>query len=142
MLQRLHSRFLIDGFTLLEMLLVVAVIGILGTAAISTFSRASQRAHVSEAQTLVLAELNRARSSAWRHNRDQRVSWTATTFMGRTLPNGVRITEQAGSFDYRAPFGEVTLENGLTLTLRGRTGRTGRVVVLGVTGKPYLHPVQ
>ncbi len=144
------------GFSLLELLLVVAIIGILGAVVTTTFTGATRRAQVSEASAQLAADLQRARSSAQRFNQSavlKITTTTATTYtltlgsqptITRTLPTNTQVVVTAPlTLTYSAPFGEMSPMTGATLTARSKTGSEARAVrVLGVTGKVYFSEVQ
>lgn len=145
-----------DGFSLIELLIVCAIIGILGAVATTNFRNASERARVGEASAQLAADLQRARSSAQRLNQNavlRIASTNAATYtltlgtqqpITRTLPANTQVSVPAAPLEirYNAPFGEMTVGNLATnalLTTRSRSGHEGREIrVLGVTGKVYL----
>lgn len=144
------------GFTLLELLIVCAIIGILGAVSAVTFFGSIRRAKVNEASTQLAGDLQRARSSAQRFNQSSSLgvssnpatSYTLTTgtqTITRTLPTGTRIelpsTSTSLTLTYSAPFGETTATNAL-LTVRSTGSETQAVRILGVTGKVYLRETQ
>ena len=131
-----------SGFSLIELLIVIAIIGILSAIGTPTLLNAQRRARLGEAQTLVISELERARSSSRRFNTAQTVTWTSTSINGKTFGTGITLTNAAGNFAYKAPFGEVTLTDGLTLELTDGRGRRAGVGVIGVTGKVYRRELQ
>lgn len=138
-----HARK--NGFTLLEILVVLAVIGILAGIFGVNYAQSIRRANLNEAAVNVAATLSRARSLAQRSSTDQAVSWTATTLtagtQSLTLPNGARIaTAAASGYAYTAPYGEFTLPGGgvggLRLELVDASGQYHTAVdAVGVTGK-------
>ena len=130
------------GFSLLELLLVLAVVGILAALGFSSLINAQRRAQLQEAQTLVVAELQRARSSAQRENTSQTVAWTADAVNGRRFGSGITLVTEPGSVTYSAPYGEVEREGGLVLELVDAQGRSAEVAVIGVTGKVYRRNVE
>jgi prepilin-type N-terminal cleavage/methylation domain-containing protein len=76
------------GFTLIEMLIVIALMGILGAGALSIFARESRRAQVQSVRSQLVLDLQYARSNAQRYN----CNWTVTfvsvtqyTVIGPTL---------------------------------------------------------
>ena len=131
-----------SGFSLIELLLVLAVVGILATLGFTSLLSAQQRARLQEAQTLITSELERARSSAQRLNTSQTVAWTAEGINGKRFGNGITLTSPPDSFVYTAPYGETTLEDGLELELEDGRGRVAKVAVIGVTGKVYRRSIE
>ena len=130
------------GFTLLEVLLVIALVGILSAVGFTSLSGARQRAQLVEAQTLVTVELERSRASARRTERDALVQWTPRSINGKALKEGFTISTAPGSFSYTAPHGRTTLGEGLELELSDARGRTAKVAVIGVTGKIIRRPLE
>ena len=145
-----------EGFSLLELLLVCAIIGILGAVVTTTFTGATRRSQVSEASAQLASDLQRARSSAQRFNQNAVIriaTTTATTYtltlgtqaaITRTLPTNTQVSVTAAPLviTYSAPFGEMSPMTGATLTARSRNGSEARAVrVLGVTGKVYFSEV-
>lgn len=137
------------GFTLLELLLVCAIIGILGAVGTLTLRGAIQSARLNEASTQLAADLKRARSGAQRFNQASSLTlagspateYTVTVngqTLRRALPNGVRVTADTQTITYGAPFGEIAGAAGLTLKVElGGMDDAREIKVLGVTGKVY-----
>ena len=144
------------GFTLLELLLVCAIIGILSGVGVMSLRNAISNARLSEGSAQLAADLQRARSSAQRYNRNAVLSisgspatnYTLTlnggtakggTTQTKALPPGVELKTAERTITYTAPFGELDVGDlKLTLEMPGRTDKTRVVKVLGVTGKVYL----
>ena len=133
------------GFTLLEILVVLAIIGILATIGFSALGRYTARTQFNDAQQVLVQALNRARDQARRTSQNQTVSWTGggsdyqikVEGVPVALPNGVKITgvpSQTASFIYQAPYGRTTLTN-TEFMLTGRYNIQAAVRVFGVTGK-------
>lgn len=137
------------GFTIIELLLVCAIIGIVSAVAAPNFLAARNRARVGETASQLAADLQRARSSAQRTNAAASLTWLDKTqyrtvidgtTVTRKLPDKVEITAPAGTaITYRAPFGEVdgTVPVTFTVSLQGRADVTRSVRVIGTTGKVY-----
>lgn len=66
------------GFTLLEMLIVLSVLGILIAAGITTFAQQSRTALVRQAAVQVQSDLERLRSGSIKYNSPLRMRWSAT----------------------------------------------------------------
>lgn len=135
-----------NGFTLLEILVVITILGILMSIFGVNYAENIRRQQFNEAATTVYAELNRARSTSQRTSTPQAVTWTATTLSagaGRSimLPNGARfVTTPEAGLTYTAPYGELAQPGGTSggyrLELLDRTGRYRTAVdAVGVTGK-------
>ena len=138
------------GFSLLELLIVCAIIGILGAVAARTFTDATRRARVNEASAQLAADLQRARSSSQRFNQNSSLTIATTSATSytltigaqittRTLPPNTQVTVKSAPLilTYKAPFGEMGASNPI-LTVRTEGAKTRDVRVLGVTGKVYL----
>lgn len=134
------------GFTMIEILVVIAIIGILASIFGWNMINSYRRAQLSEAQATVATELTRARSQSQRSSTDQTVTWTASTINIGTkavpVPNGTLIANAvpASAYKYTAPYGEFTVptgaDPGLILELVDATGRYHTAVIaMGVTGK-------
>lgn len=147
------------GFTLLELLLVCAIIGILGGVGILNLRNAIDQSRLRDGASQFAASLQRARSSAQRYNRDSVLtlvgtSTTATSYTlrvnGQTaqqavtyrLPQGVQITSPSTAtktITYTAPFGEVTAAASVAQYTVGLSGKDNKLYVklIGLTGKVY-----
>ena len=76
------------AFTLIELIVVIAVIGILVAIAYPSYLTQIRRNRLDEAASLVYAQAQAARSSAIRLSQPQTLSWTPTSFNagGRVFP--------------------------------------------------------
>ena len=110
------SRASQSGFTLLEMLIVLAVLGILIAAGLTTFAQQARQTLVRQAAVQVQADLEQLRSSSIRYNRNFEFRWSNTTLNGysvdandptiagavvardRVLPDGIEV-DIVGSAD-------------------------------------------
>ena len=126
---------------MIELILVLAVVGVLAAFGSSSLLDARQRAQLAEAQAFVVVELERSRAKA-QDGQDALVEWTANSVNGRALRDGFTITTAPGSFTYTAPHGRTTLGDGLELELEDAQGHTARVAVVGVTGKTYRRAIE
>lgn len=141
------------GYTLLELLVVIAVIGILAGIGFSVLSGARARAVVRDTAQQITADLNRARSSAQRSNQDASLVLAgdgksyALTLAGAdttfTLPSG--LTVQSVNTDpaettatYTAPYGELSGSTG-RLWKVSSAAATVYVKTVGVTGKANVY---
>jgi prepilin-type N-terminal cleavage/methylation domain-containing protein len=116
------------GFTLVEILVVLAIIGIV-TAAIVAFSAKSFReSQLRDGATQLVADLNRARSQSQRTSLDSIVRFSGTfgnpsqnyttqwagaaAQSSKTLPSPIRVSPQAAGLPnvikYAAPYGEIS----------------------------------
>ncbi len=143
-----------DGFSLLELLLVVTIIGVLGGVALGGFRGATQRARLSEASAQLTADFQRARSSAQRSNQNATLAFGTTTpatsytltlngqASVRQLPAGVQVAVPAAArtVTYNAPFGETSLAAPAkyTLTSNRNPDLKRYLKIIGLTGKAYL----
>lgn len=128
-----------EGFTLLEMLLVLGILGLLLALVFPSYQRWRQAEDVRSAQAIIQTELSRARLTAKRTSTPQAVTWTPTTFRGAGL-GGAQISTPPQTITYHGPHGTVEDPSPLTLTITSGQ-RTGSVVVVGVFGKAYSQPV-
>ena len=148
----IKPRTVKDGFSLIELLVVVAVIGIIGAVGTPTLIQARDRARVGEVSAQLEADLDRARSSSRRNNQDARLVWNTNNkgysvvaggkTLERTIPVGVSVSLSGisgNTITYTAPFGELSGASNPTFTVQ-RTGKADireQVKALGVTGKVY-----
>jgi prepilin-type N-terminal cleavage/methylation domain-containing protein len=136
------------GFVLHELLIVIALLGLLFALSINAWRGWTQRQDLQNAARTVLAALNEARSDARRTSDDQQVTWDETSVtsiagldaeMQVFLPAGTRITTDVGTILYTAPFGRAQFPGDeLRITVvsdRFDTNNTRQIIVYGVTGK-------
>ena len=136
-----------EGFTLLELLIVMVVVGILAALGLSGYLNAQRNAQLSEASTQFATDLQRARSEAQRYNRDASLALNADgssytlTLDGqettRQLPHDAQVEITAGrpTVTYSAPYGEVDAPDRRFVISTARTPNVRSVRVIGVTGK-------
>lgn len=136
-----------SGITLIEVLIVIAVVSILITVGLMVFRRYTAGTELRAAQQTVVQAINRARSDARRLSQNRVVQWTATgigsndtvaniTHQSLSDSGRVSITSTSGSITYTAPNGRT---DGTTynIVLQGREGLQATVRVVGVTGKAF-----
>jgi prepilin-type N-terminal cleavage/methylation domain-containing protein len=141
------------GVTLIEIMIVIAIISILAAIGFMSFQRYTWRSELRQAQSLLLNSINQARSDTRLKSVDTFVQWTETsvgvgddldTIVMKNLDdNGnVTITDVEGSavdnFFYVAPNGQRNSGNSIVFTLQGRGDLQGIVKVIGVTGKAFV----
>lgn len=140
-------KTLARGFTLIEMLIVLAIMGILLAIGVFNFQNFTAQQRVNEAQQVVAQTLNRARAEARKNSTDQFLTWTSSSISingsSVSIPNGVTLTTTNFStgLGYSAPYGRTIgttgaiLNSGGIFTLTGVMGKGAQVKVVGVTGK-------
>lgn len=121
------------GFTLLESLIVVAVVGILMAMAIPSFIAAQQRAQLAQATDLVVASLQQAQREAIRRNQSciLTLDKTEDKILGQQgcLLAGDRQLPDAIDLDYTGASGEIQYG------IRGNT-TTNKSVILAIKDIP------
>jgi prepilin-type N-terminal cleavage/methylation domain-containing protein len=148
----------VSGFTLLEMILVIAIVALIMAIGFSTFSRESRIAIVRQQSVELQADLESLRSASIRYNRDATFERLSSTSYRLTLPTGDPAAPRVVTRDwtstgvsysggenlrYRAPnaelqsftFAPLTSVNEFELSL---SNIVYYVKVLGVTGKVVL----
>ena len=140
-------KTLARGFTLIEMLIVLAIMGILLAIGVFNFQNFTAQQRVNEAQQVIAQTLNRARAEARKNSTNQLLTWTTTSIsingVAAKIPNGVTLatSDFSTGLGYSAPYGRTIRTNGAILnsggifTLTGTMGKGARVKVVGVTGK-------
>ena len=135
------------GFSLIELLIVIAIMGILAAMGTALQQRAVQRARIQSATAQLAADLERARSSAQKSNTSASLSVASTTAHSYSLtlngqattidlPSQTQVQVAAPlSITYTAPFGEVATTAMFTVRAVGSSLPPLYVKVIGVTGK-------
>jgi prepilin-type N-terminal cleavage/methylation domain-containing protein len=131
-----------QGFTLLELLIVLSVLAILLGIAVTGYSRYRAGLELRQAQQTFVQELNRARSEARRLSQTQSITWTDKTIVigPREIPLSdsgnitLRNLNSQTNLNYTAPYGRV-IASEYKFELRGRGDLSTMVYVYGVTGK-------
>jgi prepilin-type N-terminal cleavage/methylation domain-containing protein len=131
------------GFTLLELLIVLAILAVLLGIAVNNYQRYRSRLELEQAQQVFVQTLNRARSDAKRLSQNQTITWTGEllTIGEREVvlseSSGVTLVKITGAntLTYTAPYGRVASVGEYEFELQGRGDLTSKVYVYGVTGK-------
>ncbi|AZI42338.1 prepilin-type N-terminal cleavage/methylation domain-containing protein [Deinococcus psychrotolerans] len=138
-----------SGFTLLELLIVMVIIGILATILFFNFTAQFQKTRLRNAVTMLSSDLERARSASWRSGQNTKIqllgNGSGYTYQQGVststvvFPDGVTASlapaSLANSISYTAPFADTGAISG-TFTLRGvNPSYTDAIRIIGVTGK-------
>lgn len=127
------------GFTLIEMLIVCAVLAVLLGIGVVNFQRFRNTLELRQAQQTLVQELNRARSDSRKLSQDQVMTWTAHSLNvgSRTIhfEDSIELVKVKGSNDltYTAPYGRLKVTNYLFELRHGDSKR--EIYVYGITGK-------
>ena len=137
------------GFTLLEMLVVLAILGIIMAVGLTTFAEQSRQAAIRSDMATLSATLEIARSSSIRYNVTQNVNFTGktitTTANGRpdktVLLDTCSVQSGLPELRWNAPLAEFSTAtdprpSGVAINLICPS-ETRTVKVIGVTGKTY-----
>jgi prepilin-type N-terminal cleavage/methylation domain-containing protein len=121
------------GFTLLELLIILAIVGILMAMAIPSFIAAQQRTQLSQATDSVVASLQQAQREAIRRNQSCTLTFDKIDrkILGQQgcLLSGDRQLPDAIELDYTGASGEIQYG------IRGNT-TTNKSVVLAIKDSP------
>jgi prepilin-type N-terminal cleavage/methylation domain-containing protein len=133
----LHSNVskLSSGFTLIESLVVLSIVGILAAIGIPSFITAYERAQLNQARDLVVATLREAQAESVRRNQscslildrtNQKIDGTQGCLLSgdRALPNVVKFTDTG-------------ISNEIKYGIRGNT-TTNKTIILGIKNSPDL----
>jgi prepilin-type N-terminal cleavage/methylation domain-containing protein len=135
-----------EGFSVLEMLIVLVVFSLLLISVFSMLLRHRQGAHLEAASRLVLAQMALAQSSAYNEHRKVEVVFGERTFsmrregvlVGREhpLPEHIIVTEKTGGFSPAVFLPDGTSEQAGHLILREEhSGKQRKLILYNVTGK-------
>ena len=135
-----------SGFTPIEVMVVMAIIGILFTLGGFQYQNVQKREQFKKAQREVISSLNRARSLTRRSSTDQAISWnsgkvTTISVSGQniSLSHGVTLKVIAPSslsgFSYLAPFGRKSIDETITMLLEDLHGNFAKIYIYGASGK-------
>lgn len=143
-----------QGFSLIELLVVMAIIGILSAVLFASSARGVRQQQLREAGTQLLADLNRARTQATQSSTATSVTLTSTAAttpaatyvtvwspggsVTRTLPNNVLVAPvatYANTVTYAAPYAESSVPGGAVWVLSNSAGELLYMKLLGTTGK-------
>lgn len=137
------------GFTLVEIMVVITIVGILATISMPAFASWRNRTAVSSAATSLLAHMKQARTKAMAENRSVSIAFTSTTytFDADTTGSCGLCKSQTVSFSSfsstlsvsptttRTFSSQGTANSGtITLTANG----VSRTITLNVIGRAYL----
>lgn len=139
------------GISLVELLIIMAIIGVMATFGIINYNNWRQREAFREKQRSFVSIINDARSQSRRMSQNQTVTWENkggdllvsyngrnTTFAGISLRKRNDTSTPSGDFVFTAPFGRrdnVTRQN---IIIKDKQDRQVLLVVYGVTGKTQL----
>jgi prepilin-type N-terminal cleavage/methylation domain-containing protein len=143
-----------SGFTLLEILVVIAIISIFTAIGFMSFQRYTWKTELRQAQNLIVNTINQARSDTRRTSQDVFFKWSnnavgsgrdLTTIQMKPLSDNssITITNVTGTttgivnFSYVAPNARRDGSNSIVFTLQGKGNFQGTVKVIGITGKAF-----
>lgn len=143
-----------QAFTMIEVLVVIAIIGILAAIFGTTLIRSIRTAELREAANQVAADFQRARSLAQRGSTSVTIitpkgaAGTSYSFNGQsqTLPNNITLvcktncgTSSAAVLTYQAPYGELAATGSVFTVQSPLVGIAAlEIRTVGVTGKVIL----
>jgi prepilin-type N-terminal cleavage/methylation domain-containing protein len=153
-----------QGFTLLEMLVVIAVVGVVATLGVTTFLGFRQTTEIQQAQSQLAQDLERVRQLARRYSVTYRFETPSTTSYQayalkadgtkdstvpelalRVLPNSATFSyTPSANAKYTGPFGRVnTTTSALCYAVRiASSGKFAEITLLGVTGRVTPRPIR
>ncbi len=137
MLRSNVSRDPLGGFTLIESLIVVSIVGILVSIATPSLLAAQKRAQLRQAQDMVVASLQESQRAATRLNQSCTLTFDKSNNkilgQGGCLLSGDRNLPSGVTLDYTGT------ASGIQYGIRGNT-TTNKAVILGI--KDNLNPTQ
>jgi prepilin-type N-terminal cleavage/methylation domain-containing protein len=151
-----------SGFTLLEMLVVIAILGILGALVANTMTGFRQTQRVREAQSQIVQAIERVRQHTRRYNIQYRITFDNTNRKYSAVARDIKGTEltdlpkiegqlpqgivysslPSTTIDFTGPFGRVDATSKcFEVQLEGTT-KFGEIGIYGVTGRPVSRPIR
>ncbi len=138
-----------SGFTPIELIVALAILGVLVTLGSVEYRKWQQREQFREVQRSIISSLNQARSVARRTSRDQIVSWNSGKVASINV-SGENINLSYGislevidptsftEFSYLAPFGRKSVNDTITMLLEDKKGNFAKIYIYGSSGKVAL----
>lgn len=139
-----------QAFTLIEMLVVLAIVGIIGAASVSTYIRESRVSLIKQTAIQLQTDLETLRSSTIRYNGNSDITLnasgntyslsiatgTAPRTVTRTMPSNIVVTRTGSDVTYQAPLATI---DGTPLKYQLTLGDISYYVkVIGITGRAVL----
>lgn len=144
-----------DGFSMIELIIFIAILGIVTSIGFSSYLNSMRAAQVREAASLLSADIRDIRSLAQQKSQDMILEWQGTNgykfgVVGGTLTErkfGNNITFEClveecttTKIQFNAPYGELNGAVGkvFKITSPHKNIKSIEVRVVGVTGKPMI----
>ncbi len=138
------------GFSLIELLVVMAIAGIIFSIVTIAWKNYYQKLQFSNSVQIFVQELYRTRSDSRRSSDNVTLTWDAATktlqttnssselLRTKSLPlKQLDITTGSGAITYTAPFGRVVTNTDQYIRLDDGNGNIRDILIIGVTGKIY-----